>query len=256
MKTWLLFLLFLAIPAEAQSQSRIPAEGRPLSERPWAFDHFFVWHDGGGWHLRMTTSGRSHNFSGWVDSPSGLGAVNAVLSGTPLSVNGRQVQFNIGVQGGENGFDWQQQSPCASFSLLLDGSQTTDLIDIGQGSAHPSGMAPFESCASGALPGQSGSIGIGEPTAPITVVPDGRGSMSNEPMDALAIGDPSQPEVSNCKAAGSPNQLYSGIGRPPTGAVRVGGRWYLLGLHGHPDHQDHLALLHYRGPPEIGIAHV
>ncbi len=132
--------------------TQIMPEGHPPAERPWAPDHFFVWHDGGGWHLRITTSGRYHNFGGWVDSPSGLGGVNAVIPGTPLSVNGRQIQFNIGLQGGENGFDWQQQSPCARFNLLIDNFQNGGMIDIGAYSQHPNSYAPFEVCATYAPP--------------------------------------------------------------------------------------------------------
>ena len=149
-------------PGYVPPPTQIMPEGHPPGERPWAFDHFFVWHDGGGWHLRITTSGRYHNFGGWVDSPNGLGSVNAVIPGTPLSVNGHQIQFNIGLQGGENGFDWQQQNPCARFNLLIDNFQNGGMIDIGAYSQHPNSYAPFEVCA---------AYGAPPPPAPVAEAP-------------------------------------------------------------------------------------
>ncbi|MHB8417379.1 MAG: DUF6600 domain-containing protein [Myxococcales bacterium] len=131
----------------AAARAQLMPEGHPPGEHPWALAHYWVWHDGGGWHLRVTTEGQYHQFQGWIDSPGGVGAVNPVVPGTPLSVNWRQVQFNVGVQGGENGFDWQQPSPCVQLSLLQDGKQQPWGVDVGAYAGHPPSYAPFELCA-------------------------------------------------------------------------------------------------------------
>ncbi|HUB09814.1 MAG TPA: DUF6600 domain-containing protein, partial [Myxococcales bacterium] len=137
-------------PAAALAQ--IMPEGHPPGEHPWALAHTYVWHDAGGWHLRVTTEGQFHQFSGWVDSPSGIRGVVPVVPGTPLSVSWRLIQYNIGLQGGENGFDWQQAAPCAQFSLLQDGRQQPGWIDVGAYAGHPPSYAPFQLCSGGAGP--------------------------------------------------------------------------------------------------------
>ena len=91
-------------------------------------------------------------FAGWVDSPNGLGGVNAVIPGTPLSVNSHQIQFNLGVQGGENGFDWQQQESLRDLQPAHQRRPGPGLIDIGAYAQHPYSFAPFQLCAAGAPP--------------------------------------------------------------------------------------------------------
>ncbi len=145
-------LVLAAVLAAPAAHAQIPAEGRPPTEHPWAYKHFFVWHDGGGWHLRATTEGYYHRFSGWIDSEGGIGNVLPVVPGTPLGVNWRQVQFDLAVRGAENGFDWQQAAPCVTLSLLIDGVQQPGKIAVGYYQGHPMGFAPFQVCAAEAAP--------------------------------------------------------------------------------------------------------
>lgn len=58
---------------------------------------------------------------------------------------------------------------------------------------------------------------------------------------------------SPCKVRGRPEKLYVGLGRSPDGAIEVGGKWYLLGLHKHPDDKNLLALLPHSGPPVLWL---
>jgi hypothetical protein len=147
------------------------AEGHPQGEREgaqagWGYR---VWHDAGGWHLRITPdqnecSGEDcfdHLFSGWIDSPTGISGVTPVALGSPplpLSASSRQIQFSISLQRGEweKGFDWQQQGPCATFSLLQDvrnvgegglhGTQLPTGVAVGGEAWHPPSGAPFQVC--------------------------------------------------------------------------------------------------------------
>ncbi len=213
----------LVLPAAAQAQ--LMPEGHPPNEHPWALAHTFVWHDAGGWHLRVTTEGQFHQFTGWVDSPQGLGGANPVVPGTPLNVNWRQIQYNIGVQGGENGFDWQQSAPCATFSLVQDGQQQPFQVDVGAYSGHPPSYAPFELCS--VMPGYAAPPPVAAAPPPVEEQPVDVESPLGPEMDPAAFQSVLAPYGSwmNIPPYGLAWQPYAGVVGPDFVPYGTAGNW-------------------------------
>ncbi len=111
-------------------------EGRPPSYRAWAPLSYYIWRDGGGWHLRSTTSGHYHQFQGQVQAPEGVYNVRSTDPRTPLEISGNVISFNYSVQGGEKGFDWSGNGPM-SFNLTVDGRDRSEKVRIGYAEQRP-----------------------------------------------------------------------------------------------------------------------
>ena len=111
-------------------------EGRPPSSRAWAPLSYYIWHDGGGWHLRSTTSGHYHQFQGQVQAPEGIYNVRSTDPHTPLEISGNVISFNYSVQGGERGFDWSGGGPM-NFNLTIDGRDRSEKVRIGYAEQRP-----------------------------------------------------------------------------------------------------------------------
>jgi hypothetical protein len=111
-------------------------------------ENYWVWHDGGGWHLRTTTASHSHRFHGWVEAVDGR--ITEVRA-TRLEWNDRVravprgIEFDFVTDGNEDGFDWRVSSGCNRFHLQIDGVERPDRVHIGGASHIPSEM-PFARC--------------------------------------------------------------------------------------------------------------
>lgn len=117
------------------------AQGRPTNLQAGAAEAIWIWHDGGGWHLRTTTASQLHRFSGRVWAPKG--EVGNVRS-TRLELNdrfrksGNAMAFDFQTQGGEDGFDFQiAEANCAMFSVHIDGKPRPDRIFLGSHNLSP-----------------------------------------------------------------------------------------------------------------------
>ena len=109
---------------------------------------YFLWHDEGGWHVRWTTRGQRHNFSGKLKCD------GAFDSFTPISTergdhikmaNRAAITFNTSTTSGTDGFDFRLTRPTShvTFDLYLDGQRIYPAeIFLGSSMAHPPGN-PF-----------------------------------------------------------------------------------------------------------------
>jgi hypothetical protein len=156
------FVLFallgsLAVVARAQE---IPApdpeptpylslEGQPPGYRPYATLSYFLWHDGGGWHLRATTASHFHRFHGTIRAEQGLSDVRPLDPSISLQIGQNQIGFDFSVAGGEKGFDWQSPGAgCAMYSLSIDGQDRPGKVTVGGSQGHPN-FGGFQLCAGG-----------------------------------------------------------------------------------------------------------
>ena len=130
-------------------QAKNVALGRPSNLHAGAPEGIWIWHDGGGWHLRTTTATQLHRFSGRVWAPKGeVGNVRA----TRLEMNdrfrhaGNAMAFDFHTNGGEDGFDFQiAEANCAMFYVHIDGKPRPDRIFLGARNVNPE-SAIFRVC--------------------------------------------------------------------------------------------------------------
>jgi hypothetical protein len=125
------------------------AEGRP-NFHPGLPASYWIWHDRGGWHLRVTAGGGvRHQFQGTVESSGGFieGFRATRLEWTDRAmVEGRRViRFNLLARGDMDGFDWQSSTNCNIFNLSIDGMPGPERVFVGAFSENPPTTA-FEAC--------------------------------------------------------------------------------------------------------------
>ena len=134
---------------DPQPTPYLSLEGQPPNYRPYASLDYFLWHDGAGWHLRATTSGHYHSFSGSIRAEEGLSDVRPMDPSVSLQIGQNQIGFAFTVAGGEKGFDWQSPGPgCAQYKLLVDGQDRPGKVTVGSSEGHPN-YGGFQLCAGG-----------------------------------------------------------------------------------------------------------
>jgi hypothetical protein len=117
--------------------------GSPLS--------YWIWHDetGNGWHLRTTTAGLQHRFSGrvWADAPLADVKPSALEIDDRLKKEegDRVVAFDFDTMGVIDGFDFQLPGKCVTFHLLVDGKPAPKSVEIGRKEVSV-GSATFRLC--------------------------------------------------------------------------------------------------------------
>jgi hypothetical protein len=123
------------------------ASGRPAFG-PGAPEAYWVWHDGGGWHLRSTTAGKPRRFHGTVVPLGG-----EITDARPIRPNDVErvriapggIAFDFLTQGGEDGFDWHVSSGCNRFEIYVDGAARPGHVRLG-GPANSPQHVPFDRC--------------------------------------------------------------------------------------------------------------
>jgi hypothetical protein len=122
------------------------AEGRPTfkADGPEAF---WIWHDRGGWHLRVSAPARSKHAYHGVIRGDGLGAIKVTRKSLAPNVTIADgiLRFDLEVGAGGEGFDWQSSGPCTTYELKLDGKPRPDRIHVGATAESPAAM-PFDAC--------------------------------------------------------------------------------------------------------------
>ena len=132
--------LVLVVPAIVFALPASTFEGRPDFSAGSELGAF-VWHDSEGLHVRVTTKGKTHTFTGKVCSkriaklhPANLEAEDTVSIGP----KGHCVLFKLTNHGGIDGFDLRIEGPEAKFSIELNGHMLdANRIWIGSGNVHP-----------------------------------------------------------------------------------------------------------------------
>ena len=105
---------------------------------------YFIWKDASGWHMRMSSNGALHRFSGSVEALAGVSAISAVgfEAGDAVTSTSTKINFYVNETTGEDGLDFNLNAGFAKFDIRLDGSYQTPYVFIGTAKFKPSAI-PF-----------------------------------------------------------------------------------------------------------------
>lgn len=117
--------------------------GVPTAFRPGSSMGIFIWQDHNGWHLRTTTKGSSHSFSGTIRTDGNFSRASSV--GTEdkdkvrVASDREKINFSFDTAGGVDGIDFRLSNDSnVKFELYIDGRQApVRYIFLGQGNDHP-----------------------------------------------------------------------------------------------------------------------
>jgi len=165
-----MFSAFTAEPKtkkKGKADDRLDPVGKPEDYAPGSAPRFFVWNDSAGWHIRTTTPGPVHNFSGSIRTEKGrltnvkgigieepktvtkqkiskTGSAKLVEKTTKgdraaLTADGRELEFSLQTKRNDDGIDFQASPEAESlnFTLHIDGKEKTKGISIGKPGSHP-----------------------------------------------------------------------------------------------------------------------
>ena len=148
-----LFLLSIMTPANAQ----INPQGKPGDTGVGKTEHYEVWHDQSGWHVRTFTKEYDHHFRGSISVQGGefekvkgfkQEHKGATKDAFVLGPENKKITFDFSTKGSVDGVDFHVKGETAvlKFNLLMGQKEPKfepARIFIGEGLAHPSGD-PFE----------------------------------------------------------------------------------------------------------------
>jgi len=118
-------------------------QGQPDAFRPGDSRGFFIWRDGDGLHLRTTTRGQGHVFSGVIRTDGRFHAVHGVREeGNDfhrLSWDRDTITFRYKTAGGVDGLDFRvKDGDRLTLDLFMDGHRiATREIYVGRRGCHP-----------------------------------------------------------------------------------------------------------------------
>jgi hypothetical protein len=101
---------------------------------------YFIWHDDDGWHIRWTTGGRTHGFTGEIRSDGALHDVKAVRTekGDVVVRAVQDLVFRATSTGGVDGFDFRTKGDRVTFRLRIDELQADRTrVSVGAAGIHP-----------------------------------------------------------------------------------------------------------------------
>jgi hypothetical protein len=144
--------LLLTTPADAAKNKPKPAAVNPRGE-PAGFHKglpacYAVWHDGRGWHLRTTTTGKKHRFRGRIEVQGGvLEAVHSfhleksgkLADHWKLHPKKHALTFDFETDNGIDGIAFRVSPKAKSihFNLHIDGKHQAGRIFVGRAGHHP-----------------------------------------------------------------------------------------------------------------------
>ena len=151
----LVFTLYAACVISAYAQ--INPHGKPIDTKTGAIEHYALWQDHAGWHIRTMTKKFEHHFRGVI---SVRGGEFVEVKGFKLEQRGPQrdffiegpehhvIKFDFSTKGGIDGVDFRVKGkePMLSFTLEIGQKEPKfepGRIFIGQHGDHPS-TSPFE----------------------------------------------------------------------------------------------------------------
>lgn len=163
-RRWGLLAFALYIAGAALAADPIDPHGKPMNTEAGRVEHYAVWQDGEGWHIRTMTKEYEHHFRG-VIAVSGGEFVD--LRGYKLEHKGPQrdffmegpehhvINFDFSTKGSIDGIDFRVKGkePMLSFTLMIGEKEPKfepGRIFIGKAGAHPS-ENPFKIPAHGRM---------------------------------------------------------------------------------------------------------
>jgi hypothetical protein len=162
-------LLVLTSAPAARADGPIDPDGKPDDTRAGAPEHYALWRDAQGWHLRVTTHGAEQHFRGQVIVAGGT--FDSVSIENPQRfVEGpgkRGIRFDFATKDALDGLDFTVAGEKATLSFTLEIGEEDprfepERILIGKKGAHPE-KSPFELAARDEGGGQGGGEGNDDP---------------------------------------------------------------------------------------------
>ena len=152
-----LLAAFSLVSAVATAAPPLDAKGKPEKTSIGKTEHYEVWRDQGGWHVRTHTAKFDHHFRGVVSVSGGelmeIKPYKLEHKGpeADLFVVGpehREITFDFSTKGSVDGIDFRVkgEAPQLHFTLMLgekDPAFVPDRILIGKAAVHPT-ENPFE----------------------------------------------------------------------------------------------------------------
>src|SRR5262249_28097532 len=148
--------------------------------QPGALEAFWIWREGGAWHLRTTTKANMHKFTGWV-ATEGLSSVTAskLEVADKVHVQNKMMHFEFTTAGHEDGLDFKTGADdCVRFQLRVDEKPEPNLIHIGLSAMHPA-KAHFKLCPDGKM----GLTTVAKPEVKPVGKPEGKEIKAMEKKD-------------------------------------------------------------------------
>lgn len=117
-------------------------QGQPYALKPGDSSGVFIWRDRDGLHLRTTTRGREHAFSGIIRTDGRFVDVRGVrVEGNDshrIDQDRNMIKFFFHTAGGVDGLDFRVHGDEASFELYIDGHMIDpNKIYVGYRGWHP-----------------------------------------------------------------------------------------------------------------------
>jgi hypothetical protein len=157
-----LLVLMLYIACTVFANAQINPHGKPMDTKAGAIEHYALWQDHGGWHLRTMTKKFEHHFRGVISVRDGE---FVEVKGFKLERKGSQrdffvegpehhvIKFDFSTKGGIDGVDFRVKGkePMLSFTLAIGEKEPkfeSGRIFIGKNGDHPT-TSPFELPAHG-----------------------------------------------------------------------------------------------------------
>lgn len=138
----LIFLALTCIPATAFMAWGAGYEGEPEMLKPDHITGAFVWHDSGGFHLRTTTTGETHTFTGTIHTNGRFSGVDDRFFKDKdyfHFIDGDTVEFQFTTQGRTVGLDFDVfGGDYMAFEIRMDDNKLSPLqIYVGHDGWHP-----------------------------------------------------------------------------------------------------------------------
>ena len=161
-----------------QQDDRWPAwvQGRPAGIDPRTTAATYMWHDGGGWHIRVThRTNNRRTFSGQLITSGGFTGVRPVhleKSDTfQVSRDKHDITFLFKNYGAIDGLDFFTHcAPSIQFSFQSDGKTSpSSKVVIGRGASHPA-SDPFTISRSSTSTSTTTSMGTTTTMGPTTTI--------------------------------------------------------------------------------------
>jgi hypothetical protein len=123
----------------------LAGRARPVRTEPG----YWVWHDDGWLHVRVTSGERNHRFQGSLTAlnkaPLGQLELDRPEMSQEVALQGDSVQFDLEPgKGREEGFRVHSDA-CVRFDLYVDGSHKAERVHLGKRPLSPKAV-PFERC--------------------------------------------------------------------------------------------------------------
>jgi hypothetical protein len=146
-RRWLTWILLAALLTSA---TVLAAGGKYWEGRPdftvGEATGYFIWQDTEGWHIRWTTKGKKHLFSGTITCDENFVHFKAISRDKTdyiKQVSSQVIRFDAKATGGADGIDFRlsPSTTVVEFDLRTDGSPAPlESIRIGRGKHRPESM--------------------------------------------------------------------------------------------------------------------